>query len=113
MVKKYFLPRSAIVPLKVGRMVIKEEEVMMVGLYVFVYLFILTLGATVFMAQGHSMANSFFEIASAQGNVGLSVGLTTPSMMLCEKVTLILAMWMGRLEVFPVLVLLANIVKRS
>ena len=113
LVKKYFLPRSAIVPLKVGRMVIKEEEVMMVGLYVFVYLFILTLGATVFMAQGHSMANSFFEIASAQGNVGLSVGLTTPSMMLCEKVTLILAMWMGRLEVFPVLVLLANIVKRS
>ena len=113
LVKKYFLPSSAVVPLKVGRTVIKEEEIMMVGLYALVYLFILTLGATVFMAHGHSMASSFFEVASAQGNVGLSVGLAAPSMMLWEKITLVLVMWMGRLEVFPVLILLANIVKRS
>ncbi len=113
LVKKDLLPRSAIVPLKVGRTVIKEEEITMAGLYAFVYLFVLTLCAIVFMSYGHSMVNSFFVIASAQGNIGLSVGLATPSLMLGEKITLILAMWMGRLEIFPVLILLANIVKRS
>ncbi|MDD2777622.1 MAG: TrkH family potassium uptake protein [Methanocellales archaeon] len=113
LVKKYLLPISAIVPLKVGRTVIKEEEITMAGLYAFVYLFVLTLCAMVFMSYGHSMVNSFFEVASAQGNVGLSVGLAVPSLMLGEKITLILAMWMGRLEIFPVLILLANIVKRS
>ncbi len=113
LMKKDLLPRSAIVPLKVGGIVIKEEEITMAGLYAFVYLFVLTLCAMVFMAYGHSMVNSFFEVASALGNVGLSVGLATPSLMLGEKITLILAMWMGRLEIFPVLMLLANIVKRS
>ena len=112
LVKKYFLPRSAIVPLKVGRTVIKEEEVMMVGLYTLTYILILVLGAMVFMAHGHSMVNSFFEVASAQGNVGLSVGLTLPGATLYEKITLILVMWMGRLEIFPVLLLLTNIIKR-
>ncbi|MFP4609243.1 MAG: potassium transporter TrkG, partial [Candidatus Aenigmatarchaeota archaeon] len=44
----------------------------------------------------------------AQGNVGLSVGITGPEMPLVEKITLIIVMWAGRLEIFPILVLLTS-----
>jgi len=64
------------------------------------------------MAYGHSLVNSLFEVASAEGNVGLTVGITSPFMPWVEKLTLILEMWFGRLEIFPILILLADIVKK-
>jgi len=53
--------------------------------------------------------NSMFEMASAQGNVGLSIGITSPSLPLIGKITLILGMWMGRLEIIPALVFISNL----
>lgn len=49
------------------------------------------------------------ECASALGNVGLSSGLTRPGLEDSGKVILMLLMWMGRLEILPVLVLVAAI----
>ncbi|HKJ71995.1 MAG TPA: TrkH family potassium uptake protein [Gammaproteobacteria bacterium] len=55
----------------------------------------------------------FFETASAQGNVGLSAGLASPSLPLAAKLVLMAQMWMGRLEIFPVMVLLAWAIGRE
>ena len=49
-----------------------------------------------------------FEVASAQGNVGLSVGLTSPALPVDLKVLLIMHMWIGRLEIFSTLVFLVS-----
>ena len=38
------------------------------------------------------------------GTVGLSAGVTSPHLSLGTKLILILNMWMGRLEIIPVLV---------
>lgn len=46
-----------------------------------------------------------FEAASALSSVGLSVGVTDPSLEWPAKLTLIVLMWMGRLEIIPVLLL--------
>jgi trk system potassium uptake protein TrkH len=54
------------------------------------------------------MAAVFFEAASAQGNVGLSAGLTAPDLPLAAKLVLMAQMWLGRLEIFPALVLVAG-----
>jgi len=67
-----------------------------------------TLGGTLilmhFIPDTYTLADSLFEVVSAQSTVGLSVGITHAEMSLVAKIVLILNMWMGRLEVLPVLV---------
>lgn len=58
------------------------------------------------MGSEYSMADAIFESASAQGTVGLSSGITDPSMHPILEMVYIIQMWAGRLEVIPVLVLL-------
>jgi trk system potassium uptake protein TrkH len=43
-------------------------------------------------------------VASAQGNVGLSTGITGPTMSPLAELLFVLDMWVGRLEIIPVLV---------
>jgi len=68
-----------------------------------------TLGGTLilmhFVPNGYTLADSLFEVVSAQSTVGLSVGITNAGMSAVAKLILILNMWMGRLEVLPVLVM--------
>jgi trk system potassium uptake protein TrkH len=106
-VKKFLYSRKAVIPFKIGRNTYPVEEIRVATLYGILYIMVLCLGALIFMAAGHSAADSLFEVASAEGNVGLSVGITNTGMHAYEKVVLIIEMWVGRLEIFPVLTLLA------
>ncbi len=106
-VKKFLYSRKAVIPFKIGRNTYPVEEIRIATLYAILYIMVLCLGAVIFMAGGHSAADSLFEVASAEGNVGLSVGITNSAMPAYEKVVLIIEMWVGRLEIFPVLTLLA------
>jgi len=82
------------------------------ALYGVFYIFILIIGALAFMAHGHSVVDSLFEVASALGNVGLSTGTTSGNMPTDLKVILIIEMWVGRLEIFPVLMLILSPFKK-
>jgi trk system potassium uptake protein TrkH len=68
-----------------------------------------------FIYPTETIGNIFFEICSAQGNVGLSIGLTSLSMAPLAKGLLIFSMWIGRLEIIPVIVLIRSLlgVKRN
>lgn len=76
------------------------------------WLFFLAVGVVVLL---HTVPKSFglsdiiFEVASAQGNVGLSAGITGPEMALAAKLTLCFNMWIGRLEIIPVLLFLRSL----
>jgi len=76
------------------------------------WLFFLAVGVVVLL---HTVPKSFglsdiiFEVASAQGNVGLSAGITGPQMALTAKLTLCFNMWIGRLEIIPVLLFLRSL----
>ena len=76
------------------------------GLGVFVLLGLLPVGE-------FTLENVIFEVASAQGNVGLSAGITGPGMPTLAKVTFLFNMWIGRLEIIPVLVLLRTVFVRG
>jgi trk system potassium uptake protein TrkH len=60
-----------------------------------------------------TLENAVFEVASAQGNVGLSSGITGPGMPWPAKVMFLFNMWIGRLEIIPVLVLLRGLFVRG
>jgi trk system potassium uptake protein TrkH len=55
----------------------------------------------------YSTGSIVFEVASALSNVGLSVGITDPNMHWVGKVTLMVCMWIGRLEIIPIALLIS------
>lgn len=67
-------------------------------------------GATVLLLHvvpdGVSVTAVMLEVASAQGNVGLSAGVAGPDLPASGKLLLMGVMWIGRLEILPVLMLL-------
>ncbi|MFB6113577.1 MAG: TrkH family potassium uptake protein [Halodesulfurarchaeum sp.] len=78
--------------------------VVFLGIGTFVLLWLLPTGP-----GGFTLENVIFEVASAQGNVGLSTGITGPGMPVTGKVMLLFNMWIGRLEIIPVVVLLRGV----
>ncbi|PZD70953.1 Trk system potassium uptake protein TrkH [Acaryochloris thomasi RCC1774] len=55
----------------------------------------------------YTLSDVVFETASALGSAGLTTGITHPDLPWLGKLVLILFMWMGRLEIIPVLLLLS------
>ncbi len=75
--------------------------------------FLLVLASSIisyFYTKGQfSYTDALFESASAQGTVGLSSGITSPSMPPILEIVYIFQMWAGRLEIIPVLALIRAI----
>ncbi len=93
-----------------------NEEVAEAALISFLWIVFLFLGIFVLLRTvpaEFTLGDVIFEVASAQGNVGLSTGITGPGMGGIAKVMLIFNMWIGRLEIIPVLMLLRLVVKRG
>ncbi|MEC4984112.1 MAG: TrkH family potassium uptake protein [Oscillatoria sp. PMC 1068.18] len=57
------------------------------------------------VASPYTLADVIFESASALGSAGLSTGITAPDLDPMGKIILIIFMWMGRLEIIPVVLL--------
>jgi trk system potassium uptake protein TrkH len=77
----------------------------------FMWIIILSCGiiliATIYPKE--TLGNIFFEVCSAQGNVGLTAGITQIEMPSLAKIMLIFNMWIGRLEIIPIIVLIRSI----
>jgi len=54
------------------------------------------------------LSDTVFEVCSAQGNVGLSTGITNIHMPPVTKGMMIFNMWIGRLEIIPIIVLIKS-----
>ena len=74
-------------------------------LIVLAYILTFTLGTLAGLMCGYPFGVSAFEAASVTGNVGLSIGLTTPAMPAVLKMIYILIMWLARLEFMSILAL--------
>jgi trk system potassium uptake protein TrkH len=86
-------------------MKLADEEIRVLAAFLCAYVIILGLSTfAVLWIEGFSFLDTLFETSSAMGTVGLSTGLTSPDLSPWTKLILILNMWMGRLEIIPVLV---------
>jgi trk system potassium uptake protein TrkH len=66
------------------------------------YMITFTIGTVLGTFYGYPFSASAFESASVAGNVGLSIGITSPSMPSVMKVYYIISMYLGRLEFLSV-----------
>jgi len=107
-IKKLSSPPSAVIPLEIHGDKNAESKLANIGIFVFLYFFILLIGTVCFMLFGHGFLNASFQIFSALGTVGLQtidIAALNPFL----KIILIVAMLFGRLEIFPVLIVLRNL----
>lgn len=75
----------------------------------FMWVILLSVGIIVLLhATADSLSNTVFEVCSAQGNVGLTTGITHLNMSPVSKTMLIFNMWIGRLEIIPIIVLIKS-----
>lgn len=108
-IKKALSPSSAVVTAKfhhVDDVPLTDTIARGAMLIALGYVLLFIVGTTITVLHGYSMPDSMYETASAVGNVGLSSGITSPAMPGLLKVTYILLMWAGRLEITAVLVLM-------
>jgi trk system potassium uptake protein TrkH len=104
-IKQTLLPEHAIISRRLGGEELDPEVIHEATVFSLLYFVLLGGGALSLMYLGFDGVDSLFEIASAQGNVGLSSGITGPGLSPFGKLVLIFNMWVGRLEIVPVLVL--------
>jgi len=101
-----------------GRFLSSEEykdevnEAAVISFLWLVFLFFGVISLSVLMPHAETM-DIVFDVCSAQGNVGLSTGVTGPTMPFAAKIVLIFNMWIGRLEIIPIIVLLRSLIGKD
>ena len=111
------LPIRAIKSFRFGDKLLNEDQMTRIlseaNLIIILWILFLLVGVGVLshVVPGYTLSEIIFEVASAQGNVGLSTGITSASLSSIGKVMLILNMWIGRLEIIPVLMLVRAFIK--
>jgi trk system potassium uptake protein TrkH len=110
-IRKLSSPPNAVIPLKVNKEPVEEGSLQIVQVFALCYILILIAGTAVFILGGHSFIDSSFQVTSALGTVGLQTMELAGLGAVCKAV-LILAMLLGRLEIFPLLVLARKIFVR-
>ena len=108
-IKQSTLPKIAYFSKKYNGEIVEDNEIKSIYFFILVYILFIILGVFVFTFNGYSINASTFEVISAQSNVGLSIGLTNSLMPLSTKIMLIINMWVGRLEIIPILSILGII----
>jgi trk system potassium uptake protein TrkH len=116
--KRYFVRGNVVVPFKYeGRVIPKKVSDLEISKnMLIVILYFLTIAIATIIVLHFSLGRFMptevvFDLVSAMSNVGLSTGFFSPASPLLVKWIGILLMWVGRLEIVPVLILFMGLAK--
>ena len=115
-VKSLLLPKGAVIPQKIHHVTdvkIDEKLLRLTGLFVFSYFAIYLISVIIVLFYYQNVAQVMFEVASALSNVGLGSGLMTATSPVVTKIVFIADFWIGRLEIWPILLFMAIIIENT
>ncbi len=118
-VKSFILPGKAVMAKKlhhVTELQITDDVLRLTGAFLSTYILVYIVSVVIVLIYYPDISRVIFEVASALSNVGLSSGIMTPDSPALVKIVFIIDFWMGRLEIWPVLLLVAitinNVLRR-
>jgi trk system potassium uptake protein TrkH len=115
-IKSLLLPKNAVISRKIHHVhdiKIDESLLRLTGLFVFSYIFVYIISVIIVLFYYPNLPQVLFEVASGLSNVGLGSALLTSSSPVVVKLVFIIDMWIGRLEIWPILLLLAMTVQNT
>ncbi|MCK4491343.1 MAG: TrkH family potassium uptake protein, partial [Candidatus Altiarchaeales archaeon] len=113
LLKKYSLPESAVVPLRVGGRIFHDNEVRTIALFFFIYSVLQVLGCAVLVFCGVTPIDALLTSASAQATGSITTIDVGEDLNIVAKVMLIVQMIAGRLEIFPLLTLIGYFIHKA
>jgi trk system potassium uptake protein TrkH len=114
-IKKVLLPSTVVFPRSYHHIVKKTvTDSRMTDIYVFVsiYIMMLAISTIVIASYGNDIQLSFCESATALTSTGLDFNIATLSAAGGVKLMLIIDMWLGRIEIIPILLFIASFSRR-
>jgi trk system potassium uptake protein TrkH len=116
--RRMFVSGKVLVPFKYdGKVIPKnvaELEVsrnMLIIMLYFLTIFVATILVMHLQPTSFDSSNVIFEVVSAMCNNGISTGFVSPDMTDSAKLLFIMVMWIGRLEIIPVIMLITGVFK--
>jgi len=116
--QRLFVSGKVLLPFRIeGRIIpkataeLEAAKNMLVIILSVITIFIATLAIIQFHLTSFSLTEVFFEVVSAFSTSGISTGYVSPDMPVISKWIFIGVMWIGRLEVIPVVMLLIALVR--
>jgi trk system potassium uptake protein TrkH len=100
------LPKHAVIGHRLAGRRLQDAEIHAALLLIVLFVAVVVLSWLPFVAMGFNPLDSLFEVVSATGTVGLSVGLTSATLPALLKGVLCVDMLMGRLEIIVWLMML-------
>ena len=102
-IKSSVLPEKAYFRKKYNGENVTEKQIKDISLFILLWFVFLLIGTIVLASYGNDLGSSFFEVSSAQSNAGISTGITHMNMPWGLESMLIINMFVGRLEIIPLL----------
>jgi trk system potassium uptake protein TrkH len=99
-------PARAVMHMRLGGERVDHDSIVSALVLLGLWVLVIALSWLVFLLHGHDPLNALFEVVSATGTVGLSAGLSGPSLEPLLKLVLGLDMLFGRVEIIALLVVL-------
>lgn len=107
-IKRAFMPRHMVNEPAIWhgekRALLDDRQVRQVALFFGMYLTVFLIGSGILAAFGYPLKQSMFEFASSLGNVGLTGGITSPTMPDSMLLVQSFGMLLGRLEIFALMI---------
>jgi len=97
--KEFAMPKQTYFTKKFCGKVLNSEIIRGIFVLTLVYVIFILTSTIIFTLYGYPFLDSLFEITSAQGNIGISVGIIGAGLPLLLKIIVIFEMLLGRLEI--------------